>query len=199
MGIDPKYIRTHTQVIGERIRWFLNKMGRDWTAWNDELDRRELGQDELTAARTLDAAGWTLAPGEAHKLDALDAIARGDQAAAVRSRLAANVEIGHMTPVEAIDAQRAYNARQAAMNEWPDKDELDDAVRTATAISTWDELQKAMAPNGFDQIYKPTLRDDVHPNETEIIRAACKAFGFDCWPERGQSQEAELDGPSLGD
>ena len=101
MGIDPKYIRTHTQVIGEGTRWFLNKMERDWAAWNDELDRRELGQDELTAARTLDAAGWTLAPGEAHKLDALDAIARGDQAAAVRSRLAANVEVGHMTPVEA--------------------------------------------------------------------------------------------------
>ena len=206
MAIDEKYIRSGVKVRGEGRSWSLAHEHEDWLAHERSGDDvRELGESASGAARTLRAAGYELERGEAEAMERQDALAVGDQASAAQWRLARDVATGELTPVEAQDAQREYDSRQATYAEMSPEEwaELDGATNEITAARDWRQFDKMMAPDGIEQVYSPTLRSDRYPDQAEILRTACEEFGFDYWPPRERELEAqhqlELDGPSVGD
>ena len=69
----------------------------------------------------------------------------------------------------------------------PSIEELNRLVDVCTAFKTWDAFRRAMQPEGYDQVYVPTLRTDVGQNTPQVrrLRLATQALGFRVWPADG--------------
>ena len=111
--IDKKYIRVGTRVSGEGRTWELDEP-QDFDVL-DLWQAHEVGGTEVrnlgdNASRTLEAAGWELARGEAERIEFEDALIAGDCAAAARWRAEHSVATGAMTPAEAAQARPAWEA-----------------------------------------------------------------------------------------
>lgn len=66
----------------------------------------------------------------------------------------------------------------------PPLEELDQLVQNNTAFPSWDRFRQAMQPEGYDQVYTPTLRTDVgQGDEVQRLRDAVQELGFKVWPE----------------